>query len=308
MNYYPHHLGDYAKDTGHLSLLEHGAYRLLLDRYYSTEKPLPRDESLYRTCRARSKPEREAVDAVLREFFEERDDAYFQSRAEREIAVLDNARKRSAENGKKGGRKPGGYAERNPAGTQQVISGSVSETQSEATRGRPHSPNSQEPNEREREPQARDAPCSEADAWHYAKNQAVSPKWTLEAVQRWMAEREANLWRRGGMNQVPVTADTWRADLRASHGWATSAVAPRMNGGGPGKVLQGRFGEPTPEQRTAETRKLQADLAKQQQKATARDAELKAGEKVTADDLAELRRQLRTEQAPDALILSEATI
>ena len=31
VNYYEHHLGDYAKDTGHLSMLEHGAYRIQLD-------------------------------------------------------------------------------------------------------------------------------------------------------------------------------------------------------------------------------------------------------------------------------------
>jgi uncharacterized protein YdaU (DUF1376 family) len=33
VNYYERHLGDYAKDAGHLSMLEHGAYSLLLDRY-----------------------------------------------------------------------------------------------------------------------------------------------------------------------------------------------------------------------------------------------------------------------------------
>ena len=41
-NYYKRHLGDYAmKDTRHPSL-EHGAYCLLLDYYYSTEKPIHR--------------------------------------------------------------------------------------------------------------------------------------------------------------------------------------------------------------------------------------------------------------------------
>ena len=38
MNYYERHLGDYARDTGHLSMLEHGAYSLLLDRYYATRR------------------------------------------------------------------------------------------------------------------------------------------------------------------------------------------------------------------------------------------------------------------------------
>jgi Protein of unknown function (DUF1376) len=40
MYYYQHHIGDYRKDTSHLSLIEHGIYRQLLDLYYITEKPL----------------------------------------------------------------------------------------------------------------------------------------------------------------------------------------------------------------------------------------------------------------------------
>ena len=39
--FYKHWMGDYQRDTGDLSLVEHGAFRLLLDHYYATEKPLP---------------------------------------------------------------------------------------------------------------------------------------------------------------------------------------------------------------------------------------------------------------------------
>jgi uncharacterized protein YdaU (DUF1376 family) len=68
MNYYERHIGDYARDTGHLSMVEHGAYTLLLDRYYATEKAIPADQA-YRLTRARTKEEKAAVDAVLSEFF-----------------------------------------------------------------------------------------------------------------------------------------------------------------------------------------------------------------------------------------------
>lgn len=68
MNYYKRHLGDYAKDAGHLTMLEHGAYNLLIDRYYSVERPIQIDEAM-KVCRARSSAEREAVESVLREFF-----------------------------------------------------------------------------------------------------------------------------------------------------------------------------------------------------------------------------------------------
>ncbi|MFC4729507.1 YdaU family protein [Coralloluteibacterium thermophilus] len=84
MNYYERHLGDYARDTGHLTPLEHGVYTLLLDRYYATEQGIPEDQA-HRVCRARSKDEKEAVDAVLSEFFKLVDGVWTNPRADREI-------------------------------------------------------------------------------------------------------------------------------------------------------------------------------------------------------------------------------
>ena len=87
VNYYERHLGDYARDTAHLSLLEHGVYTLLLDRYYVTEKPLPNDErELFRLLRAASKAEKDAVRQVLREFFTETDEGWRQNRCDEVIA------------------------------------------------------------------------------------------------------------------------------------------------------------------------------------------------------------------------------
>lgn len=84
MNYYDRHLGDYARDTGHLSMLEHGAYNLLLDRYYATEAPIPAAQ-VYRIARATSKQERAAVDAVLAEFFRLVDGSWINRRADEEV-------------------------------------------------------------------------------------------------------------------------------------------------------------------------------------------------------------------------------
>jgi uncharacterized protein YdaU (DUF1376 family) len=51
--WYARYPGDYLRDTAHLSLTEHDAYGLLLDHYYSTEKPLPNNkDALYPICRA----------------------------------------------------------------------------------------------------------------------------------------------------------------------------------------------------------------------------------------------------------------
>lgn len=84
MNFYPRHIGDYTKDTNHLSLVEHGVYTLLLDRFYGSEKPLTRQEA-FGICRPRTKAERQAVDNVLTEFFVETKAGYINRRALMEI-------------------------------------------------------------------------------------------------------------------------------------------------------------------------------------------------------------------------------
>lgn len=133
MNYYEHHLGDYAKDTAHLTMLEHGAYRLLLDRYYGTEQGIPSDQA-HRVARARTREEKVAVDAILAEFFTLEDGIWKNGRAEEEIAKAALRIKAAKENGKRGGRPkkvPGSDSE-----TQEKPSGfsvgSDSETQEKA--------------------------------------------------------------------------------------------------------------------------------------------------------------------------------
>lgn len=85
MNYYKRHLGDYAKDTRHLSLAEHGAYCLLLDYYYSTERPIP-DDRCERIANAYTDEERKAVRNVLEAFFTLAPEGWRNQRADEEIA------------------------------------------------------------------------------------------------------------------------------------------------------------------------------------------------------------------------------
>lgn len=44
----PLYIGDYLQDTTRLSTEQHGAYGLLLDRYYGTEAGIPADLELQR--------------------------------------------------------------------------------------------------------------------------------------------------------------------------------------------------------------------------------------------------------------------
>lgn len=82
-------MGDYARDTRHLSLTEHGALRALLDCYYATATPLPADvRELQFMAAARSASDRKAVAKVAAEFFpiSDADGRRHNKRADREIA------------------------------------------------------------------------------------------------------------------------------------------------------------------------------------------------------------------------------
>jgi uncharacterized protein YdaU (DUF1376 family) len=87
MNYYEHHIGDYAEATSHLTFVEDAAYSRLIRKYYSTEKPLPSDiKHVQRLINARTRDERNAVALVLNEFFTLKDDGWHQARCDHEIA------------------------------------------------------------------------------------------------------------------------------------------------------------------------------------------------------------------------------
>ncbi len=89
MNFYKKHIGAYAKKTPHLTLMEHGAYNLLMDACYSTEEPLPADkQSLHKICRATTTAERKAVDSVADRFFPVNGDGFRHNpRCDEELAT-----------------------------------------------------------------------------------------------------------------------------------------------------------------------------------------------------------------------------
>jgi uncharacterized protein YdaU (DUF1376 family) len=101
LNYYRRYVGDYLKDTSRLSLLEHGAYTMLLDHYYAEEQPMPLDrQEIYTMVRAMTPADKKAVDKVLARYFFREGDGYHNARADHEIEVSRKAR----DNGGKGGR------------------------------------------------------------------------------------------------------------------------------------------------------------------------------------------------------------
>lgn len=87
MNYYPHHIGDYLKDTAHLTMIEDGAYRRLIDLYYLHEQALPCEKrQVYRLARAATPAERKAIDTILDEYFSHGEDGWMHRRCEEELS------------------------------------------------------------------------------------------------------------------------------------------------------------------------------------------------------------------------------
>lgn len=111
--WYPLYPGDYARDTQQLSLLEHGAYLLLMNHYYSTGsldcmiERSSNDESsdeqpvnnlrIYRLCSAISDEEKKAVDVVLKLFFTYKKGKYISRKIEEVIAEQTEKHKKKSE-------------------------------------------------------------------------------------------------------------------------------------------------------------------------------------------------------------------
>ena len=128
MHYYKFNIADYRKDTGHLSTVEHGIYRQLIDWYYLDEKPIPIEtQVVMRRLRLGSEHEA-ALRNVLADFFVKGKDGYKQGRIDLEINEYHSQADKNRTNGKLGGR---------PKKTQSVISGNPEESENNPN----HKPN-----------------------------------------------------------------------------------------------------------------------------------------------------------------------
>lgn len=252
MNYYERHLGDYARDTAHLSPLEHGVYTLLLDRYYATEELIPANQ-VHRLARARSPEERAAVDAVLEEFFVLDGDAYRNRRADEEIEKA-RARITTAQaNGRRGGRpkkNPVGFetgTRTEPAG---FFMGSEMETQKKAHQ----TPDTKHQISRskslaQRTERSVDSPAGFERFWsayprHVGKRAAAKAFAKLRPDEELLGvmlvalarQRQSDQWQRDGGQFIPHAA-TWINGRR----WEDEAELARRDGahGSPGDNGEG---------------------------------------------------------------------
>lgn len=139
MNYYTRHIGDYLKDTSHLSLLEHGVYTRLLDVYYNREKPFADAAEACKLIGARTAPERVTVSRVLAEYFAAAADGWRQKRCDEEV---EKYQEKVAINRAVGGQ--GGRPKKTVTVPENNHDGSGAETMT-VQNGNPPNPNTQEP-------------------------------------------------------------------------------------------------------------------------------------------------------------------
>lgn len=101
MHYYQFNIGDYIKQTIHLSPIEDLAYRRLLDFYYDTELPIPNNIPL---VSRKLRIDEKIIEIILNEFFNLTENGYRNTRADREIADYRAFLDKQKANGSKGGR------------------------------------------------------------------------------------------------------------------------------------------------------------------------------------------------------------
>lgn len=215
MNYYSFHIGDYIKQTVHLTPMEDICYRRLIDMYYETEQPIPKETD--RVSR-RLRLDTELVDSVLSEFFTLTEKGWVNERCEAEISAYHVKADTARSNGKLGGR---------PKKTQPVIDRNPTESGSKANQEpitnnqyiNPTSPAKPDDGFEEfwKAYPKRKARGAATKAWSKVKSKAE----TLQAILKALAwQRTSPDWTKDGGQFIPYPASYLNAQ-----GWLDEAPA-----------------------------------------------------------------------------------
>jgi uncharacterized protein YdaU (DUF1376 family) len=83
MHYFEFNIKDYRADAFQLTLIQHGAYKQLIDQYCLNESPLTLDlEDLFYDLLIRGDDEKKAIVFVLEKFFDKTEDGYVHKRCD----------------------------------------------------------------------------------------------------------------------------------------------------------------------------------------------------------------------------------
>jgi len=224
VNFYKHHIGDYAQATGHLTWVEDMAYTRLMRLYYSTEKPIPVDVAqACRLVRATSKVERQAVEQVLREFFVLEADGWHQKRCDAEIDAFAKKANSNRENGKKGGRprkeETDSDSEHEPTNNPDGFCLKPTENLNQIPDKNPPTPLAAASGEKRRRRKPK-TPCPEAmeitdEMYDWANGKGLQDERVVNETERFLA------WHQGKDSQ-------WSDWKRAWQTWMLKAVSPGL--------------------------------------------------------------------------------
>lgn len=216
MFYYKHHIGDYRRDTGHLSLLEHGAYRQLLDLYYVDEKPIPNETDwVMRRLSAKTQVEKDAVLAVLSDFFTQDANGWSHKRCDSEILAYEEKADQNQKNGKLGGR-PKKKTGINPEITQSVSN--ANPTQSENNLNHKPLTINQEPKKKAQAPTASPFVLPEWinkshwDTWHRGTKRKAATN-----AQKQLAVDKLTRWRLAGIDHAKALENAAEGNWQGLH-------------------------------------------------------------------------------------------
>lgn len=209
VNYYRRYMGDYMRDTMHLSMLEHGAYNLLLDATYATEKPLPADyEGLNRLCRAMSSAEKKAAKAVADQFFPIQADGFRHNhRASKEIGIAQSTIAKQRDSGVKSAKK------------RWVNDGLTHKSTDELTHGLTNPPAIQPPttNHQEKEKPLSGEPDAAAEVLDYLNASCQAAFEPVDANLRLIRSRLAEFGRERLLRVVDAKVREWRGTDQAMY-------------------------------------------------------------------------------------------
>ena len=202
MHYYKRHIGDYSAKAGHLTMLEHGAYCLLMDAYYNREAAPTQKEAML-LARARTPAEIAAVVSVLEQFFVENGGKMEQRRIEVDLAAYSAKRDFNRVVGSLGGQ---AKSKRNASGT---LSGTLTETLSGTLSGRGPEPLTMNHDVRTTDALhqlSADANCPHAEILAlYHEMLPANPR-----MKYWTGSRQANLRTRWREEPKRQNLDYWR--------------------------------------------------------------------------------------------------
>lgn len=230
--YFPFYTGDYYRDTRHLSMLQHGAYRQLLDHCWDQKGPLPLDlEKCYRICGAVSKEEQECVRGIIGEFFVCMADGHYNKRVAEEVRKSEALSTTRSSAGRRGGLAKAARQDKavkdHLASAKQVLASAkqvpVSPSPSPSPSLAPSPvqdggapPNPPAPTARSgRVAQKRSQPVGNAEAWS-AYSQAYAEKYGAEPVRN--AKVNAQIARfvdRLGADEAPGVARAYLGNRNA---------------------------------------------------------------------------------------------